>query len=143
MASNRGLSHKQKAELWRRWKAGECTADIARGLEVPGYRVSHVLCASGGIAPAVRRRASSALRAHEREEISRGIAARRSARCIAAQLGRAASTITREINRNGGRAAYRASPAEVGSRSNSQRTPACGCPTKRYIGRCLCKPVAL
>src|SRR4029453_1087248 len=101
MASNRGLSHKQKSELWRRWKAGECTADIARGVEVPGYRASHVLCATGGIAPPVRRRASSALRAHEREEISRGIAARRSARCIAAQLGRAASTITREINQIG------------------------------------------
>src|SRR4029434_5401550 len=111
MASNRGLSHKQKAELWRRWKAGECTADIARALEVPGNRVSNVLCASGGIAPAVRRRAPSALRAHEREEISRGIAARRSARCIAAQLGRAASSITREINHNAGRAASRARDA--------------------------------
>jgi IS30 family transposase len=125
MGSDRGLSHKQKAELWRRWKAGECTADIARALEVPGNRVSNVLCASGGIAPAVRRRSSSALGAHEREEISRGIAARGSARCIAAHLGRAASTITREINRNGGRAAYRASQAEAAAWDRARRPKHC------------------
>jgi IS30 family transposase len=125
MATGRGLSHKQKAELWGRWKAGECTADIARALEVPGNRVSNVLCTSGGIAPAVRRRSASALRAHEREEISRGIAARCSARRIAANLGRAPSTITREINRNGGRRVYRASAAEACMWDRARRPKRC------------------
>lgn len=120
-----GLSHEQKAELWRRWKAGDCTADIARALEVPGNRVSNVLSASGGIAPAVRRRSSSALQAEEREEISRGLAARCSARRIAAHLGRAPSTITREINRNGGRRAYRASEAEVLAGDRGRRPKPC------------------
>ena len=44
----------------------------------------------------------------EREQISRGVAAGDSARAIARQLGRAASTITRELHANGGRVPYRA-----------------------------------
>ena len=39
----------------------------------------------------------------DREVISRGLAADRSARSIAVELGRPVSTVTREINRNGGR----------------------------------------
>ena len=49
-----------------------------------------------------RRRAATALRLEEREEISRGIAAGRSIRRIARDLGRSPSTISREIRRNGG-----------------------------------------
>lgn len=120
-----GLSREQKSELWKRWKAGDCTADIARALEVPGNRVSHVLCAGGGIAPAVRRRSSLGLREPEREEISRGIAAGRSARCIAKRLGRAPSTIVREMNRNGGRRAYRASQAEASAWDRARRPKLC------------------
>lgn len=120
-----GLSHEQKSELWKRWKAGDCAADIARALEVPGNRVSHVLSAAGGIAPAARRRCSFALRAQEREEISRGIAAGHSARCIAQCLGRAASTITRELSRNGGRRAYRASQSEARAWDRARRPKPC------------------
>jgi hypothetical protein len=67
---------KQKAELWERWKSGQCVADIARALERRNKSgVYRVLALNGGIAPAPRRRASGALRLEEREEISRGIAA--------------------------------------------------------------------
>lgn len=48
----------------------------------------------------------------EREEISRGILQDKSGSEIARQLGRAASTITREIRRCGGREQYRACHAE-------------------------------
>jgi hypothetical protein len=58
----------------------------------------------------------NALRSDEREEISRGLAASRSVRDIARRLGRSPSTICREINRNGGRAAYRADKAEQHAR---------------------------
>jgi hypothetical protein len=55
---------KQKAELWERWKNGQCVADIARAL---GRRnksgVYRVLAVNGGIAPAPRRRAPVALAA--------------------------------------------------------------------------------
>jgi IS30 family transposase len=72
-----------------------------------------------------RRRAESSLRDLEREEISRGIAAGRSARCIARDLGRAASTITRELRRNGGRSAYRAKDAEDSAWHRARRPKRC------------------
>src|SRR2546426_9552332 len=104
---------KQKAELWDRWRNGQCIADIARALERRNKSgVYRVLALNGGITPAARRRAPVALRLEEREEISRGIAAGRSIRAIAAGLGRAASTVSRELKRHGGRAAYRASEAD-------------------------------
>jgi IS30 family transposase len=66
----------------------------------------------GGIAQAPRRRAPSALRFEEREEISRGIAARRSIRQIAREIGRSPSTVSREIRRNYGSQGYRAKRAD-------------------------------
>jgi IS30 family transposase len=48
----------------------------------------------------------------EREEISRGLAGGASLRVIAARLGRAPSTIMREVGANGGRRRYRALPAD-------------------------------
>lgn len=104
---------KQKAELWERWKNGQCIADIARALERRNKSgVYRVLAFNGGIAPAPRRRAPIALRLEEREEVSRGIAAGRSIRQIAARLERSASTVSRELRRNGGTRSYRASEAE-------------------------------
>jgi transposase, IS30 family len=104
---------KQKAELWERWKDGQCVADIARALERRNKSgVYRVLALNGGIAPTPRRRASLALRLEEREEISRGIAAGWPMRRIAQGLGRSASTISREIRRNGGCSTYRASLAD-------------------------------
>ena len=58
--------------------------------------------------PALRVRSPRQLPLAEREEISRGLSAGVSCRSIATQLGRAPSTVTREINRNGGLASYRA-----------------------------------
>jgi IS30 family transposase len=48
----------------------------------------------------------------EREEISRGVAAGDTLRSIGVRLGRAASTISRELARNGGRVGYRAHRAD-------------------------------
>ena len=116
----------QKAELWDRWKNGQCVADIARGLERRNKSgVYRVLTLNGGIAPAERRRAPVALALEEREEISRGIAAGRSIRRIAARLGRAASTVSREIRRHGGRSAYRASEADSDAWDRALRPKSC------------------
>jgi hypothetical protein len=58
---------KQKAELWERWKSGQCVADIARALERRNKSgVYWVLAGNGGIAPAPRRRALVALRSERR-----------------------------------------------------------------------------
>ena len=104
---------KQRAELWERWKSGQCVVDIARALERRNKSgVYRVLALNGGIAPLPRRRAQRALRLAEREEISRGIASGQSIRQIAQGLGRSPATISREIRRNGGLSAYRASWAD-------------------------------
>jgi helix-turn-helix protein len=88
---------KQRAELWERWRSGQCVADIARALARRNKSgVYRVLALHGGIAPTPRRRGPRALRLEEREEISRGIAAGRSIRQIAQGLARSPSTVSRE-----------------------------------------------
>ncbi len=117
---------KQKAELWDRWRNGQCIADIARALERRNKSgVYRVLALNGGITPAARRRAPVALRLEEREEISRGIAAGRSIRRIAARLGRAPSTVSRELKRHGGGSAYRATEADTRAWELTQRPKPC------------------
>jgi IS30 family transposase len=117
---------KQRAELWERWKSGQCVADIARALERRSKSgVYRVLALNGGIAPVPRRRAARALRLEEREEISRGIAAGRSIRRIAQSLARSPSTVSREIRRNGGCSAYRASEADTHAWERALRPKPC------------------
>jgi IS30 family transposase len=107
-----GLSPEKRAELWERWKSGQCASDIARSLERTKGAIHHVLAFKGGIAPVARRRGPAVLVLDEREEISRGIAAGQSLRGIAADLGRSPSTVSREVARHGGRSAYRAIEAD-------------------------------
>ena len=94
---------KQRAELWERWKSGQCVADIARALERRNKSgVYRVLALKGGIAPLPRRRAQRTLRLAEREEISRGTASGRSMRQIAQGLDvspRAFSSMTADIHK--------------------------------------------
>jgi IS30 family transposase len=131
-----GLSREQKATLWARWKAGECVADIGRALEIPATRVHHVIATAGGIVPTARRRAARALQVEEREEISRGVAAGKSARDSAMRLGRSASTVTRELSRNGGRRVYRASQADARAWQRAHRPKPCRLATHPAL-RCL------
>ena len=103
----------QKAELWERWKSGQSVSAISRALDRKNKTgVEKIVTFRGGIAPAPRRRAIWALRFEEREEISRGIAARRSIRQIAREIGRSPSTVSREIRRNYGSQGYRAKRAD-------------------------------
>src|SRR5262249_951061 len=103
----------QKAELWERCTNGQTPAPISRPMERRNKAgVERVVVRHGGIVPAPRRRALAALRFEERGEISRGIGVGRSIRQIAQGLGRAPSTVSREIRRNGGSQAYRANRAD-------------------------------
>ena len=116
----------QKAELWERWKNGQSAAAISRALERKNKTgVERIVVLHGGIGPAPRRRALAALRFEEREEISRGIAVGRSIRQIAQGLGRAPSTVSREIRRNGGSQAYRANRADRRARERASRPKPC------------------
>lgn len=111
-----GLSHEQKAELWRRWKAGETLSDIGRALGKHAASVFGVVAAKGGFAPVPRSRKSGSLSLIEREEISRGLVEGSSFRQLGRDLGRAVSTISREVGGNGGRRAYRATRADERAR---------------------------
>jgi IS30 family transposase len=70
--------------------------------------VYEVVAAAGGLPPRRRGRGKHCLSAEDREEISRGLAGGESLRGIAVRLGRAPSTVSREVKANGGRPRYRA-----------------------------------
>jgi IS30 family transposase len=107
------LSAGERVELWGRWRAGETLTQISRALGWYPGRVYRELRRRGGFAPTERRRSERQLRLTEREEISRQLACGASLRAVARQLGRAPSTVSREVRRHGGRQAYRASAAET------------------------------
>ena len=107
-----GLSEVEKRDVWSRWKAGQSLHEIGRDFDKPHPSIRAVLLPRGGIPPIVRRRSRLALTLAEREDISRGIASGSSIREIASRLDRAASTVSREIVRHGGRPAYRAHDAD-------------------------------
>lgn len=115
----------RRQEVWERWKAGECAGSIARALGKRSGSIHMVLRANGGIAPPQRLRPRRALTLAEREEISRGVAAGSSFSEIAAGLGRATSTVSREVNHNGGRENYRAQKAERRASEQALRPKRC------------------
>jgi IS30 family transposase len=115
----------QKAVMWERWKKGESLHQIAELFNRNHSSIQRILAESGGIRPAQRRRSSLALSLTEREEISRSLASGHTIRLIAQQLGRSPSTISREINRNGGQTSYRASCAEDAAWKRALRPKSC------------------
>ena len=121
----RGLSAEQKAELWKRWKAGQSLHEIGRALGKDHVVVHFVLARHGGIAPPARRRSRRVLTLAEREDISRGIASGCSMRVVAQGLHRAPSTVSREIARHGGRPQYRASEADQRAWESALRPKPC------------------
>src|SRR3981081_10593 len=107
-----GLSTVQKSELWRRWKAGQSLHEIGRAFGKSHSSIRCVVSLQGGFVPAAHRRSGLTLTLAEREDISRGIACGSSIRKIAQHLDRAASTVSREVARHGGRSAYRGNRAD-------------------------------
>ena len=141
--TRQALSDKQKAELWKRWKAGQSLSEIGRVLGKHPGSIHALVAARGGIAPRQRKRSASQLTQQEREEVSRGLAANMSARSIAEQLGRAPSTISREINRNGGRHAYRAGSAEQRACEQARRPKPCLLARNKRLKRTVADKLAL
>ena len=121
----RHYSAADKAEMWDRWQRGDSIRSIGRALDRPSSSIRGLLAPTGGIRPPERKRSRLALTLSEREEISRGIAANLSLRSIAAQLGRSPSTISREVERNGGSDFYRAERAERAACYHAHRPKLC------------------
>ena len=115
----------QKALMWDRWQKGDSMHAIARLFDRGHSSVQGILSETGGIRPAQRKRSRLSLSLSEREEISRGVVASQSMRSIAALLGRAPSTISREIERNGGRRSYRANKAKQSAWVRAHRAKIC------------------
>ena len=111
--------------MWDRWQRGESMSSIGRAFNRESSSIYSVLSPTGGIRPPPRKRSRLALTLSEREEISRGIALQLSVRAIAAQLERSPSTISREINRNGGLDAYRATQADQAAWNHAHRPKQC------------------
>jgi len=121
----RGLSRDERVELWLRYRAGEPIWKIALALSRSKNTVGFVLDGTGGISPPLRTRAPRSLSLTEREEISRGLAAGQSLRSIARALGRAPSSVSREVCRNGGSRAYRANRADQHAWRRARRPKQC------------------
>jgi IS30 family transposase len=102
--SRRRFSPEERLALWRAWKSGSTLLQIAEELN---------------------RRSASVFQVLRREEISRGLSAGLSIREIARGLGRAASTVSREVRRNSGKRFYRAANADARAWRTARRPQRC------------------
>jgi IS30 family transposase len=118
-------SESQKALMWDRWQKGDSLHQIAQLFDRNHPSIQRILAQAGGIRPAPRKRSRLALSLVEREEISRAVVAGRTIRSIATTLGRAPSTISREIRRNGGPSRYRANQADQAAWDRAHRPKIC------------------
>ncbi len=115
----------QKALMWERWRKGESLQHIAQLFDRNHSSIQGILAETGGIQPLQRRRSRLALTLAEREEVSRSVATGQSIRSVAMRLGRAPSTISREIMRNGGQSCYRANQADQAAWDRARRPKTC------------------
>ncbi len=132
-----------KSLMWDRWQKGDSLHAIARLFDRSHGSIAGILSRTGGIRPAERRRSRLALTLSEREEISRGVVAGRSVRAIALSLGRAPSTVSREVNRNGGRRRYRANAADQAAWERAHRPKTCKLKQNRELARIVAKKLQL
>ncbi len=120
-----GLPSDKRQQVWEMWKRGDSISVIALAVGSPSGSIFSILLPFGGIYQAPQRRRSTALSLTEREEISRGLAAAESLRSISRRLGRAPSTISREITRHRGRQKYRALEADDRAWRRAKRPKPC------------------
>lgn len=132
-----------KSAIWSKYKAGQSLWSIARSIDRHSSCIYGLLSRTGGIRPPDRKRAAAALSLAEREEISRGIAAMHSIRAIATQLKRSPSTISREVNRNGGYDKYRATQADEDAWSRAARPKQCKLALNHMLSRIVEKKLRL
>ena len=136
-------TEEQKALMWDRWRQGDTLHSIAALFDRSHGSVRGILSRTGGIRPPQRTRSRLSLTLAEREEISRGVAAGRSIRSIAAALGRAPSTVSREISGNGGRQDYRASQADQAAWDRARRPQSCKLANNRALARIVAAKLKL
>ena len=132
-------SEADKALMWDRWQKGDSMNDIARFFDRGHSSIQRILTENGGVRPLQRKRSRLALTLSEREEISRGVVAGCSLGSIAVKLGRSPSTISREIDRNGGRRGYRANQADQAAWDRARRAKRCKLSENHALARIVAK----
>ena len=133
----------QKALMWERWRQGWTLHQIAHLFNRGHASVHGILSRTGGIRPPTRTRCATALTLAEREEISRAMAEGQTIRSIAAHLGRAPSTVSREIGRNGGQAQYRAAEADSAAWERALRPKYCKLVRNRALAQIVADKLRL
>ena len=133
----RRLSQIDHAEIQRRVSEGETFASAAEAVGCSTKSIQRFMARTGGLIRRARERSPLRLSLADREELSRGLLAGDSLRRIAARLGRAVSTISREVAGNGPRDAYRAWRAERSAARRARRPK----PAKLAIHSRLCREV--
>jgi IS30 family transposase len=125
----RRLTCAERAQLWRQWRAGASLAAISAALVVSPSAVYGEVTIHGGIAPLPRRRAARTLCLVERQLLAQWVREGVGVRAMARRLGRAPSTISREIRRHGARTAtsrsYDAAVADARAWARARRPKAC------------------
>ncbi len=121
--------------MWEHWRNGESLQKIADLFDRRHPSVERFLQQTGGIQPAARRRSRLALSLTDSEEISRGLVTGKPLWAIAASFARSSSTISREVQRNGGANAYRASAADQAAWDRALRPKVCKLATNRPLAR--------
>ena len=110
-----------REHVWELWAKGRSARAIARELGTSAPFVRDCVGRTGGVRPPKRRRSASCLTRAEREEISRGLARGEGFRAIGRAIGRPHTTVSREVDRNGGRECYRAQSAEEAAWERARR----------------------
>jgi hypothetical protein len=144
IGQRRWFTATELVEVWDRWQRGETAEQIGCALNRARQTIRGQLVVYGGIRPRRRCRSSRALTLSEREEITRGIASGQSMRSIAVRLGRAPSTVSREVTRNGGYDMYRASAADERAWDRALRPKRCRlnqCSRLRQPHKRVCVPL--
>ncbi len=131
------FTDKQKSEIWDRRQRGESMSSISRVFDRGSSSISPLLKRTGGIRPPDRIRSRLSLTLVDREEMSRGLRAQMSLRSIARTLKRPASTISREVQRNGGFRDYRTTASDAAARDRSHLPKLCKLAGNAYLCRAI------
>jgi len=134
----RRLSHADRAQIERLIWSGETFEAAAAAVGCSTKSIQRFLALTGGVKRRVKERSALRLSLADREELSRGLVAGDSLRTIATRLGRAPSTISREVVWNGHRNNYRAWRADRDAVRRGQRPK----PSKLAVDSRLCREVA-
>ena len=133
----RRLSQADRSEIERRIRSGETFETAAAAVGCSTKSIQRYLALTGGLKSRLKKRSALRLSLAEREEVSRGLVAGDSLRTIATRLGRAPSTISREVAWNGSRDDYRACRADSEAVRRGRRPK----PSKLAVDSRLCREV--